>query len=180
MNTCTFVDLLLKKYRKAPSFPFVDWTTNSVSFYALMNLWDELVKAAAGSKVSDYSATSDVTMDPNSNIYDIISPDKTRRISAHPEHDGGTFYLITKYGDEDFNPSKGDLDAWPDRSQLGFPTDLQRDRLIACFEIIRAYTHADLPTLETVEDLNQMLVEKYNHVFGFPDFDPFAAPDYDD
>lgn len=174
MKPETHIDTLLRKYEQAPGFPFHDWTTNAVSFYALMSLWDEVFKTAAGQRASDFEALRDAQMDKDSLIYDVGTRDRTRRVNVYPEQNGGTFNLFFH------GTTGGDLlgqNHLPDRSSLGFATDLQRDRLVACFEIIRAYLSTPLTQAEMVEDLDAALIKSFRHVFGFPDFDPFADHD---
>jgi hypothetical protein len=180
MQTSTYIDLLLKKYRQAPSFPFDDWTTEPVSFYALMNLWDEIFRTAAGQLSEFYIAGGDAQMDIDSLIFHVGTRDKTRRVNVHPEPDGGVFFIFTKTATEGYAPDRLHLGELPDRSELGFATDLDRNRLIAAFEMIRTYTHTDLPTLDAAEALGKQFVETYKQHFGFPDFDPFAGPTPDD
>jgi hypothetical protein len=181
MQTGTYIDLVLKKYQKAPGFPFDNWTMDSVSFYALMNLWDEIFRTAAGGQMSDfYIAVGEAKMDIDFNIFDVGTRDRTRRVNVHPEPDGGTFFVFAKPATDRYAPDLLHLGELPDRSELGFATDLDRNRLIAAFEMIRTYTHTDLPTLEAAEALHDRFVETYRHHFGFPGFDPFAGPTPDD
>jgi hypothetical protein len=176
MQTSTYIDLLLKKYRQAPSFPFDDWTADPVSFYALMNLWDEIFRTAAGQVSDFYIAGGDLQMDIDSLIFHVGTRDKTRRVNVHPEPDGGVFFILTKTATEGYAPDRLHLGELPDRSELGFATDLDRNRLIAAFEMIRTYTHTDLPTLDAADALGQQFIQTYKQYFGFPDFDPFAGP----
>jgi hypothetical protein len=180
MQASTYIDLLLRKYRQAPNFPFDDWTTNSVSFYALMNFWDELFRTAAGQLSDFYTANSDVKMEEFGFILDTGTRDKTRRVTIQPEREGGVFFIGTKRATDNYAPDLLHLGELPDRSELGFATDLDCNRLIAAFEMIRTYTHTDLPTLDDAEALDRQFVETYKHLFGFPDFDPFAGPTPDD
>lgn len=180
MQTSTFIDLLLKKYRQAPSFPFDDWTTEPVSFYALMNLWDEIFRAAAGKTSDFYIAGGDAQMDIDSLIFHVGTRDKTRRVNVHPEPEGGVFFIFTKTATEGYAPDRLHLGELPDRSELGFATDLDRSRLIAAFEMIRTYTHTELPTLDDADALGQTFVKTYKQHFGFPDFDPFSSASSDD
>lgn len=158
MQTQRFIDLLLKKYRQAPDFPMLDWTTNPVSFYALMNLWDELFKTAAGGAASVYVAYGDVEMDEDSNIFRVEHPDGSKLITVYPEPKGGTFHILKR--------SSGGY-------ELGFATDLDPARLTAAFEIIRAFIRANLTEDGAAQALEKHLVETYHHHFGFDDFDPF-------
>jgi hypothetical protein len=180
MQTSTYIDLLLQKYRQAPSFPFDDWTTDPVSFYALMNLWDELFRTASGQMSDFYLASHDAQMDIDFNIFDVDTRDKTRRVNIHPEPDGGTFFIFTKPATEGYTQDRLPLGELPDRSELGFATDIERNRLIAAFDMIRTYTHTDLATLDDAEALGRTFVAMYKQHFGFPDFDPFAGPTPDD
>jgi hypothetical protein len=180
MQISTYIDLLLKKYQRAPSFPFHDWTTNSVSFYALMNLWDELFRTAAGQLSDFYIASGDVKMEEFGFILDIGTRDKTRRVTIQPEANGGVFFIGTKHATDHYAPDLLHLGELPDRSELGFATDLDRNRLIAAFEMIRTYTHTDLPTLDGAEAMDRQFVDTYKRHFGFADFDPFAESTPDD
>lgn len=176
MHTSTYIDLLLKKYAQAPSFPFDDWTSEPVSFYALMNLWDDLFRTAAGSMSDFYLAIGDVHMDVDSRIFQVGTRDGTRRVNVHPEQGGGVFFVLAKQKTEGYAPERLHLGELPDRSELGFATDIDRDRLIAAFEMIRTYTHADLATLDAAEDLHHQFAAAYKKHFGFPDYDPFSEP----
>jgi hypothetical protein len=180
MKTDTYIDLLLQKYRQAPTFPFDDWTEDAVSFYALMNLWDELFRVAAGRMSDFYMAIGDIQMDVDSRIFQVGTRDGTRRVNVHPEQGGGVFFVIAKQATEGYAPDRLHLGELPDRSELGFATDIDRNRLISAFEMIRTYTHTELPTLEAAEALHAEFVGKYKDHFGFPDYNPFAQSDDDD
>ncbi len=181
MTVANYVDTLLKKYRQAPGFPFEDWTRDPVQFYALVNIWDELFRVAAGNHSVDYMAGNDVVMDIDSLIYDVRKNDRTRRVAVYPEKEGGSFAILT---------SRGDGDYWPDRTELSLPTDLDRDRLCAAFEMIYRYVRADLNDFSSAEDLQAEFIRKYRHLFGFRDYNPFenydalgryaSSPDVDD
>ncbi|MEM9871396.1 MAG: hypothetical protein AAF822_09065 [Pseudomonadota bacterium] len=177
MKTETFIDALLRKYQQAPNFPFHDWTTNSVSFYALINLWDELFKTAAGQQVVQFEALRDVEMDIDSLIYDVGTQDRTRRVSVYPEQDGGTFNLFFKEKTDGYRPERAHLGDLPDRTSLEFATDLQANRLVACFDIIRTYLSTACPDSELAAELEARLIKTHRHVFGFSDFNPFEGRD---
>jgi hypothetical protein len=179
-QSSTYIDILLKKYQKAPSFPFDDWTTYSVSFYALMSLWDEVFRTAAGKLADFYVANGDAKMEEFSFILDIGTRNKTRRVTIQPETTGGVFFIATKPATEHYAPDLLHLGERPDRSELGFAADLDRNRLIAACDMIRIYTHTDLPDIAAAEALDRHFVETYKHLFGFPDFDPFSGPSPDD
>lgn len=68
----------------------------------------------------------------------------------------------------------------PDRTELMIVTDLDPNRLIAAFAMIRAYSHADIPDLEAGAALEKRFIATHRHHFGFADFDPFAGPAPDD
>lgn len=102
------------------------------------------------------------------------------RVTATFTPDGGSFFVATKLATDDMLPLRLDLGDRPDRSELAFATDLDRHRLIAAFEMIRTYTHTDLPTLDAADALGKQFVESYKHHFGFPDYNPFAEPSDDD
>jgi hypothetical protein len=180
MQSSTYIDILLKKYQKAPSFPFDDWTTYSVSFYALMSLWDEVFRTAAGKLADFYVANGDAKMEEFSFLLDIGTRNKTRRVTIQPETSGGVFFIAPKPATEHYAPDLLHLGELPDRSELSFATDLDRNRLIAAFDMIRIYTHTDLPSLDAATALDQQFVATYQHLFGFPDFEPFAGPTPDD
>lgn len=173
MITSKYIDTLLKKYRKIPGFPFQEWTRDSVQFYALINIWDEIFKTAAGAEADHYEAASDVKMDPDSLIYDVRRKDKTRRIAVYPEKDGGGFAILTSRGDEEYVSHGADSGYWPDRTELSLPTDLNTERLCAAFEMIRLYVRADLPDFAASESLQANFITKYRNIFGFSDYNPF-------
>lgn len=170
MNTETFIVRLLKKYGKAPSFPFDDWATDPVSFYALMNLWDDLFRVAAGSRAAGFSAVGDAIMDPESRIYEVMDSGAGIKVNVSHEKEGGTFYLYANEADYDF----------PFRVYLGFPTDLKSERLAACFDIIRDVLGDPPRSVEEADTMQELLGRRYRHVFGFPDYDPFAWLDRND
>jgi hypothetical protein len=179
MTPAPFIDLLLKKYQRAPGFPFHDWTTDSVSFYALMSLWDEPFRTASGQTTHFYFAIGDAKMDNDSLILDVALRDHSRRVSVHPEPDGGMFLITAKPQMDGYAPDRIHAGYLPDRSHLSFASNIERGRLIAVFEMINTYTHAPLATLAMAEQLNDQFVGTYRHIFGFPDFDPFAGPSSD-
>ena len=168
MHSTKYIDTLLVKYRKAPGFPFHEWTSDPVQFYALINIWDEIFRTASGSEAADYEAGGDVKMDPDSLIYDVRRKDRTRRVAVYPEKEGGGFAILTSWGDDG---------SWPDRTELSLPMDLDRDRLCAAFEMIRHYVKADLPDFAAAEALQADFITKYRHMFGFADYDPFQNYD---
>jgi hypothetical protein len=175
MEIGTYIDLLLKKYRQAPSFPYDDWATDPVSFYALMNLWDEIFRSAAGQMSDFYIAQGDVRMDASSVIFDVTTRDKTRRVDIYAQPENGDFFLATKLQTDGYAPELLHLGHLPDRSELAIQCDLDRDRLIAVFAMIRAYTHAGLPTLDDADALGAAFEKTYRHLFRFPD--PGPDPD---
>ncbi len=180
MTPETYIDRILQKYQQAPGFPFPDWHRDSVSFYALLNLWDDLFRTASGQAGTPYVATVDVKMDPDSNIYDVTTPQRDRRITVHPEPEGGTFFVLFNPATEGFSPDQIPEGALPDRTELGFAMDIERNRLIAAFNMIRAYTHSDLTGAESAAAMQSLFEEHYASYFGFADFDPFAKPAPDD
>jgi len=173
MDTAPYIDLLLEKYRKAPSFPFTDWASNAVSFYALMNLWDDIFKTAVGQEAASYVAASDTKMDPDSLIYDARTPAGDKAVSVFAEESGGTFHVIWSPAKPDYVPDMAHMGILPDRTRLGFATDIERARLIAAFDIIRAYARSDIATEEDAKAFDQACVARYAEVFGFDDYDPF-------
>ena len=163
METERFIEPLVKKYQQAPGFPFLDWATDAVSFYALMNLWDDLFKTAAGTAAKEFEATLDVRMDPDSPIYDVTAPGLLRRVKVVPEPEGGTFHFL-RSSDQ---PETGF------RSELGFATDIEPRRLSAAFEITRAYMTTQIETEADLATLDAQCVDAYADRFGFSDYDPF-------
>ncbi len=75
------------------------------------------------------------------------------------------------------NTSREDDNDWPDRTELSLPTDLDKDRLIAAFEMIRSYVRADLPDFDATTVLQAEFIRNYRHVFRFDDYDPFGHYD---
>jgi hypothetical protein len=94
--------------------------------------------------------------------------------SVYVSPDGQGFGLFWKWADEDFKPERAihacrnPLGYLPDRTELSIATDLDRNRLTALFELIRAYTKADLPDREAAEAFQmrqeQMHGEPFRHV----------------
>lgn len=177
MNTAKYIDTLLRKYQKAPGFPFYEWTRDPVQFYALINIWDEIFRVAAGSEAARYEAGNDVKMDLDSLIYDVRRADKTRRIAVYPEKEGGVFAILTSRGDDEYDQYGEGSGYWPDRTELSLAIDLDRNRLCAAFDMIQRYVREDLPDFSAAESLHADLITKYRHMFGFSDYNPFENYD---
>lgn len=160
-----FIESLIKKYQTASGFPFLNWASDPVSFYALTNLWDDLFQAASGKNFAAFEATLDAKMDPDSPIYDVTARALGRRVLVSPEPEGGTFHFIAR----DANPDE------PFRSELGFSMDLAPERLASAFEIIRAYMSTDIENRADLKALEDVCIEQHAHRFGFTDYDPFAS-----
>lgn len=168
MTPDTYVDTLLKKYQRAPSFPFKDWVENPISFYALINFWDEIFKSASSQGVEKYKAVGDVTQDKDSRIYMVINAEENKKFYVTPEREGGIFYLITNYVDDGGEPFE--------EYCLGVSTDLDRDRLICSFHMIRHYSHNQIKDDADRRQMDALFVDKYGKYFGFPDYNPFNSP----
>ncbi|HHL2459782.1 TPA: hypothetical protein ACQ30S_004119 [Yersinia enterocolitica] len=177
MTPSSYIDLLLKKYRKAPQFPFDDWAEDPVSFYALINLWDEMFRAAAGEMAFGYVAMQDVSMDEFSPLCDVVTARRDRHVTIRHAREGGGFLLVSKAGDPDFRPENIPVGALPDRSWLDVSSDLERDRLCAVFEIIRDYVHTPLPDLGLAEELERRFIIRHRAAFRTDLDDPFESYD---
>ena len=175
MTPDRYIDTLLKKYQKAPSFPFHDWIENDISFYALINIWDEIFKNAAGKYADDYVALGDVEQDINSSIYQIKHKEKNIVFGVSPTSPscdsdvGGIFNLLHTF----YSP---ELQPMDDKFELGIVCDLNRERLICLVHIIYHFTHNLPENYDELQQMNQMLIKKYGHHFGFPDYNPFKSP----
>lgn len=174
MSPDLYIDTLLKKYRKAPSFPFEDWVENPVSFYALINIWDEIFSVAAGQKKHLYEAYGEVKRDIDSSVYQVIHKAERKKFEVTHEPIGGTFYLITH-----FDPFDSD-DESKDMYTLGIVSDLDRTRLICCFNIIRHFTHTPITCEADRKEMENLFISSYSQYFKFPDYDPFAPRDEDE
>ncbi len=171
MTPDTYIDMLLEKYRKAPNFPFKDWKKNPISFYALINFWDDLFAVAAGKQKENYKALGDVKQDADSYIYRVINNKAVKKISVTPQKDdevGGMFYLITNTGE---NPDGSD-----DQYDLGFVGDLDRTRLIYNFHMIRHYVSNSINSDEDRKKMDELFKDNYGKYFGFNDYNPFKSP----
>ena len=170
MTPDTYIDALLKKYRKAPGFPFNDWKQSSVSFHALINLWDDLFAVAAGKQKENYKALGNIKQDADSYIYRVIDNKTLKKISVTPQESsksGGMFYLITNTGE---NPDGSD-----DQYDLGFVGDLDRTRLICNFHMIRHYVSNPINGDEDRKEMDQFFRDNYGKYFGFNDYNPFQS-----
>jgi hypothetical protein len=179
METATYIGLLLKKYRQAPSFPFDDRATDPVSFYALMNLWDEIFRIAAGQTQAFYFGNDTVRMEPSSVIFDVSTRDKTRRVDVYPQPTGGDFFVAAKLATDGYAPDLLHLGHLPDRSELAFQCDLDPARLAAAFDMIRTYTHASIVTADDVDAMDAAFSSAYGKLFGRTENDADEAPDDD-
>ncbi|MEL7182041.1 MAG: hypothetical protein AAGK57_00195 [Pseudomonadota bacterium] len=178
MTPSSYIDRLIKKYRQAPQFPFDDWAEDPVSFYALINFWDDVFRTAAGETASDYAAMQDVSMDEFSPLYDVGTAKRDRHITIRHAREGGGFLLVSKAGDADFRIEDIPIGALPDRSWLDVSSDMDRDRLCAVFEMIRDYVRTPLPDLGLAEDLDRQFVVRHRAAFRTKQDDPFE--DYDE
>lgn len=175
MTPDTYINTLLKKYQIAPSFPFDDWVENSVSFYALINIWDEIFKTAAGSHKGDYIALGDAQQDEYSFIYQVKHKAQNVVFVVTPSWPaletkvGGDFAVLhTVYPPE--------LQPMDDKFELGVNSDLDRDRLVCLFQIVRQFTH-DLPKNgEDVAQFNESMIAQFGRYFGYPNYNPFNSP----
>ncbi|PZO65518.1 MAG: hypothetical protein DI498_09435 [Paracoccus denitrificans] len=177
MTPSSYIDLLLKKYRQAPQFPFDDWAESPVSFYALINLWDEVFRAAAGERASDYVAMQDVSMDEFSPLYDVVTAGRDRHVTIRHACEGGGVLLVSKKGDTNFRPEDIPVGALPDRSWLDVSCDLNQDRLCAVFEMIRDYVRTPLPELGMAEELERRFIIRHRTAFRTEQDDPFENYD---
>ncbi|WP_411840265.1 hypothetical protein [Paracoccus sp. ME4] len=177
MTPSSYIDLLLRKYRQAPQFPFDDWAQDPVSFYALINLWDEVFRTAAGERASDYVAMQDVRMDEFSPLCDVVTAGRDRHVTIRHAQEGGGFLLVSKAGDPDFRPENISVGALPDRSWLDVSSDLDRERLCAVFEMVRDYVRTPLPALGQAEELERGFIIRHRAVFRTTTDDPFEGYD---
>lgn len=168
MTPDIYIDKLLQKYKQAPSFPFDDWVENPVSFYALINFWDEMFKTASGQQVSQYKSVGEVKQDPDSRIYMVIDEERNKKFYVMPDRNGGIFYLITNYYEEPYLP--------PEEYCLGVVADLDRTRLICIYNMIRHYVSNPISTDNDRKKMDSAFIESYGKYFGFPDYNPFNSP----
>ncbi|MEP3344969.1 MAG: hypothetical protein ABJN34_03755 [Litoreibacter sp.] len=171
MTPHPFIDTLLEKYKKAPSFPFHDWVENPVSFYALINLWDDIFKAAAGKVALEFVAANEIKQDPDSKVYSVVHLGLSRIVHVSHDDEGGLFFL------SESQPGPDD-DAPLDRLEI--ISDISRPQLIASFEILREFARADLSAPGARSALEKDFVARFKNAFGYPDFDPFRGPSVDD
>ncbi|OKH88352.1 hypothetical protein [Thalassospira sp. TSL5-1] len=161
-----YIDRLLQKYQKYPGFPFDDWVQNAGSFYALINIWDEIFKASAGKLFADYVAYGDAQQDEYSFIYRVKHVKKNAVVWITPSWpalktkiggDGGI--LETVYPPE--------MQPRDDKYELNINSDLDRDRLVCFFEMIRHFIHNLPENSVDVERHNKMYIERYGKYFGW-------------
>ncbi|WP_147253000.1 hypothetical protein [Thalassospira profundimaris] len=168
MTPETYIDTLLKKYKKAPGFPFKDWVVNPVSFYALINIWDELFSVAAGREKQGYKALGEAKQQKDSYVYQVYDPVSKKKFRVTYSENGGTFHVLTSVVD----PGREDLDEY----ELGFVVDLERDRLVCCFKMIQYYVSHSIKNENDRKDMDQFFVDHYGKYFGFEDYNPFNSP----
>ncbi len=157
MKIDAYISKLLEPYRKAPDFPLADWAENPVSFYAIVNLWDDIFRTAAGSAGDGWRAVGDARMDPDSFLYHVESGDGGRRLLISHAPDGGLFFVE---------------DGRDAGTKLEIVCDLDEKRLAASFQMIRAFAAAET---EQLPDLDATFVAAHAPHFGFPDHDPFGG-----
>ncbi|WP_298258166.1 hypothetical protein [uncultured Litoreibacter sp.] len=170
MTPHLFIDTLLEKYQQAPSYPFHDWVENPVSFYALINLWDDIFKAAAGKVALEFVAANELKQDPDSKVYSVVHDGMSRIMHVSHDAEGGLFFLAES------QPSP-DEDAPLDRLEI--ISDISRPQLLASFQMLREFARADLSAPDARSALEQDFVIRFKSAFGYPDFDPFQGPSID-
>lgn len=181
----TAVQRALARWGRFSAHPSLD-PTDPAPRCSLTEVFADIVSAAARQMEPHYHSAAEVESDPERPILDFVTQDFRRRISISVCPRGGAFGLFTKYADDGYMPEHGmhallrPTGYLPDRTELMIVTDLDPDRLIAVFAMIRAYTHADIPTLEAGTALERQFIATYRHQFGFADFDAFAGPSSDD
>lgn len=171
MTPHLFIDTLLEKYKQAPSYPFHDWVENPVSFYALINLWDDIFKAAAGKVALEFVAANEIKQDPDSKVYSVVHVGLSRIVHVTHDAEGGLFFLAESQPSPDENAP---LD------RLEIISDISRPQLIASFQMLREFIRADLSAPDARYTLEQDFVARFKSAFGYPDFDPFQGPSVDD
>lgn len=128
-----------------------------------------------------YHVVPELQGDAEQAILHLVTRDWKRRIRLSTCPEGGSFAVFDKVGDEEYTPENAFHESLrptgylPDRTELNITTDLDANRLIAAFEMIRAYTHADIPNYQAALALDKQFIASYRHFFGFTDIDPFAG-----
>jgi hypothetical protein len=171
MQTEKYIHTLLNKYKLVPSFPFDDWCENSVSFYSLINLWDELFSSAAGPSKGDYLAIGDVFQNENSRIYQVYSISSKKKLYISHDKVGGIFF----FGESSVNPE----DPSDEMSEKKFTyfeisTQITHEKLLAAYAMIKKFLQAPINDYDDVEQLDTEFVAQYAQYFGYPNHNPFA------
>lgn len=167
--------MILKNNQKTPSFPFDDWVENPVSFYALINIWDEIFRAASGKLSDDYVAYGDAEQDEYSFIYRVKHVKRNVVVWVTPSWPA----LKTKIGGdggilETIYPPE--MQPREDKYELNINSDLDRDRLVCFFMMIRHFTHNLPESSGDVVRYNEMYIERYGKYFGYPNYNPYNSP----
>ena len=171
MTPDKYIDKILEKYRKTPSFPFNDWISNPVSFHALINIWGDVFCAAAGKEKRYYQSLGDAKQEKDSHIYRVINRKERKKFSIAPQNGdeiGGMFYLISNRGESE--------DGSDDGYDLGFVGDLDRNRLISMFCMIRHYVLKRIKSDKDRKEMREFFVFNYGGFFGFEEYNPFNSP----
>lgn len=130
-----------------------------------------LFRAAAGHRARQYSSYSELPGHPDGPILGRATLDRKRFVRIVIWNEGQGFSVFWKWADEDFTPARpiherrNPLGHLPDRTELSICTDLARKRLTAVFELIRAYTGADLPDREAAEAFQVRLEQIHGEPF---------------
>jgi hypothetical protein len=181
LQASAFVELTLKKYQQLAGYPFLDWQTNPAHRSALKELWDGIFKTAAGQRAQHYRVVPELERDPEQAILHLQTPDWLRRVRLSACPDGGGFAIFDKMGDDEYTPENAfhpllrPTGYLPDRTELNIVTDLDANRLIASFEMIRQYTQADIPNYVAGLALDKQFIASYRHLFGYAEIDPFSG-----
>ena len=163
-----YIHRLLQKYQKYPGFPFDDWVQNAGSFYALINIWDEIFSVAAGEAKEKYKALGDAKQHPDSYIYQVCNSASRKKIRVTYSEYGGTFHVLSNVVD----PGRENMNKY----ELGFVVDLERNRLVSCFNMIRYYVSNSIEGESDREDMDNFFIDSYGEYFGFEDYNPFNSP----
>lgn len=166
------VQAVLSQYQQLDGFPFLDWRRNPAHRSALKAFWQAIFKTATGQRAPQYLAEPDLERDPEQAILHLATHDWQRRIRLCACSGGGSFAILDKVGDDEYTPENAfhgllqPTGYLPDRTEFGIATDFDPNRLIAAFEMIRAYTHADIPNYKAGFALDKQFIASFQHLFG--------------
>ncbi len=130
-----------------------------------------LFRAAAGHRARQYGSYSELPGHPDGPILGRATLDRKRFVRIVMGNEDQGFSVFWKWADEDFMPARAmhvirnPLGYLPDRTELSISTALSRHSLTAVFDLIRAFTAADLPDRDAADAFQMRLEQMYGKLF---------------